>query len=361
MLKRALMLFFLLLLLLILNAFLNPVPEKNVPLGFEPNYGVSYSFEQAGWYSLDPRKSYIELLDSVEFGWVRLPFFWDQMTDENGNLKIEDLEFATREAQKRNVKVVIALGLKTPYYPEYHLPGYIASQLNFGERIGINHPVARDLLEIDRKLVSALSKYDNISHWQIENEPFLANINNWKINKSLLQAEVEVVKGIDGQKRPIILNHVGPSLFDKKYKELLSLLEPNDVLGVNAYFKTQGTYLFTFKILDNEVKVNWPTWLVWPVQSWVGLSPDFSGLEKEAQRAGVNLWILEMQAEPYIRDIESANAVNFFFKPSDIYNADLYLKSHQIHNVGLWGAHFWQFRQKAGDNSWIEAVKSIIN
>ena len=361
MIRRATVLFFLLLIVLILNAFLNPFPKKNTPEGFRPKYGISYSFEQAGWYGLDARKSYIELLDTAKFDWVRLPFFWDQMMDVNGELKVDDLKFAIEEAQKRNVKVIVALGLKTPYYPEYHLPGSISSQIKFGEKIGAYHAVSDDVLAINKKLVEALSKYDNISHWQVENEPFLANVNNWKIDESLIKAEVEVVRSADFKKRPIILNHVGPSVFDKSYKPLFSILETGDVFGVNAYFKTQGVYLASFKVFGKEVRINWPGFLVWPVQSWAGFSPNFSNLANEAQKKGIELWVLEMQAEPYVRSIENAKSNDLFFRAQDIVSADKYLKSNRIEAVGLWGAHFWQFRKKIGDRSWMDSVKSIVN
>lgn len=359
--KRAILLLFLIVLSIILTAFINPIPEKNIIEGYKPKYGTSYSFEQAAWYGLDPRKSYVELLDTFKFDWVRLPFFWDQMVDSNGNLKIGDLMFAIEEAKKRNVKVVIALGLKTPYYPEYHLPESIASQMQFADKVGLNHPVADDLLALDRKLVTTLSKYDNISYWQVENEPYLANVNGWKIERDLIAAEIDIVREADIKKRPIILNHVGPTIFDNQYKQLLPLLMPQDVFSVNAYFKTQGVNLFAFKLFGKKVSVDWPRWLVWPVQSWTFFSVDFGDLKKEVEGKGIKFWVLEMQAEPYIRDLESAQSNDFSFSLDDVWKADTYLRSFRIEAVGLWGAPFWQFRQKAADSSWVDAVKGITN
>ena len=373
MLKRALVIIYLLLFIIIFNAFLNPFPKKNVPEGFGPRYGISYSFEQAEWYGLDSRKAYINLLDQVKVDWVRLPFFWDhpsttlrtsssttsgQSSTNLGN--IDDLKFGIEEAKKRNVKVIIALGAKTPYYPEYHLPKDVAGQIKFGETISLKNPVTARILEIDKKVVETLSAYDNIEAWQVENEPFLANINNWKIGKDLLAAEAEAVRATDPLSRPIILNSVAPTLFDSSYKSLLKILKPGDILGVNAYFKTQGVYLFSFSIFDKEVHVPWPSWLVWPVQSWVGFSVNFGDLRDEATNAGVKLWVLEMQAEPYVRTLDDAKR-NLAYEPGDIVKADGYLKSSMVESIGLWGAPFWQFRQKNGDNSWIEMVQNLVN
>jgi hypothetical protein len=195
----------------------------------------------------------------------------------------------------------------------------------------------------------------------VENEPYLANVNNWKIEDSLIAAEIDVVRKGDPKKRPVILSHVGPAVFDRKWKRLAGHLQPGDVVGVNAYFKTQGTNLFAFSIFGNNVYVPWPKFFVWPVQSWTFLSPDYAYLKKELSKSGVDLWILEMQAEPYIRLIDDANRSESFYKPDDIAKADKYLRSFQIKSIGLWGAGYWQFRESVGDNSWRNAVNNLVN
>lgn len=358
---RLAFLFFVILVVYIVFAFLNPFPKKNTAYGFKPKYGVSYSFEQAAWFGLDSRAAFVRLLDTAHFDWVRLPFFWDQMTTVDGQLKIDDLEFAIIEAEKREVKVVIAMGAKVPYYPEYHLPQNIKLQLKFADTIGVTHAIADDLLEIDRKLVEKLSVYDNISHWQVENEPFLANVNNWKITPELVGREVEVVRSADPKKRPIILSHVGPAVFDRKWEKLEPFLKGGDVLGVNAYFKTQGINLFSLSLFGKVLAVSWPQSLVWPVQSWYGFSPNYAGLKKELGAKGIGLWIMEMQAEPYIRTFDDAKKSKYFYKPADIIKADEYLRSSRVENVGLWGAPFWLYREKIGDKSWLKAVSELVN
>ena len=369
MLKRAGLIIILILFTIIFNAFLNPFPKKNVPEGFRSGYGVSFSFEQAGWYGLEPKKAYVDLLDSVRFDWVRLPFFWDKTflrsegaTDgQVTNLNLEELKFGIEEAKKRNIKVIVALGAKTPYYPEYHLPENIKSRAKFGDTFTLNHPIAADLLAVDRAVVIELSKYENVAYWQVENEPLLANVNNWKIGEDLVKAEVELVRSTDPKRRPIILNHVGPAVFDKKYRELLPLLLPGDVFGVNTYFKTQGTYLFSFKLGAKQIDVPWPEWLVWPVQSWLGFSTDFGGVKKEVENRGLKFWVLEMQAEPYVRTKEDINKIFDYFKADDILKADKFLRSSRVESIGLWGSSYWLYKRGLGDSSWIDAVKVVVN
>lgn len=368
--SRAVLLFFLLIAIYISNAFANPIPKRPVDPNFKPSYGISYSFEQAGWYGLNPRQNYIRLLDEFKFEWIRLPFFWDQMAqlrqgsdgqvDWIFNERFEDLKFAIEEAQKRNVKVIIALGAKTPYFPEYHWPQNVASKVKFAEKITRDHPVAADILTIDRKVVSELAGYENIGWWQVENEPLIGNVNKWKIDPSLVAAEVGIVRRSDPQKRPIILNHAATGFYDASWKKLLSILAPGDVFAVNAFFKTKGTDLVTARLFGRELHVLWPDHLVWPVHSWLFLSPNYRLIKETVEKNGNEFWILEMQAEPYIKKLEEADDPFLTFTPSDIQTGEKFLRSYKIESIGLWGVHFWQYRQKLNDQSWTESVKSIV-
>ncbi|OGD92381.1 hypothetical protein A2697_00895 [Candidatus Curtissbacteria bacterium RIFCSPHIGHO2_01_FULL_41_44] len=345
----------------IAGAFANIIPIRKFDPGFRPVYGTSYSFEQAGWYGLEPREAYVKLLDEFNFDWARLPFFWDEMVDQSGKLVIDDLKFAIEEAKKRNVKVVIALGVKTPYYPEFHLPNEVRSKIKFGNRLTADHPIAKDLIEVDREVVGELSVYDNIIFWQVENEPLIGNVNRWKIDPSLVAAEVDVVRKTDPGKRPIILNHAAVGFYDKSWEELLPILKPGDVFAVNAFFKTKGIDLFNAKIFNREIHIFWPDHFVWPVYSWGLASPDLSEIKKKVEANGNRFWILEMQAEPYIKKLEEAQDLFLSFEPADIKAADSFLKSYEIESVGLWGAHFWQYREKKGDQTWTQTIKDVVN
>lgn len=360
-LRRFLFFFLIIVVVYYANAFLNPIPKRRGAFEYRPLYGTSYSFEQASWYGLNPREEYLKVIGDYKFDWIRLPFFWNQMIDEHGKLNINDLEFAIAEARKRNVKVLVALGAKTPYYPEYHLPENIKNGLVYGQEIDLNSPVSSEILRTTQEVVKKLSRYDNISHWQVENEPLVGNVNRWKMSLELVRAEVDVVRKADFQKRPIILNHAATGFYDNSWKELLSILEPGDVFGVNAYFKTQGINILDFKSAGREVKLKWPKSFTWPVQSWTFISPSFENIKEEVEKKDVNLWVLEMQAEPYIRDESYFSRTDFPFKTQDIVKGNEFLKSYGIESIGLWGVHFWQFSEQRSDNSWVSTVKDIVN
>ncbi len=352
--KLLLVLILLILLVYILNAFLRPIPYRKA-LNYQPVYGTSFSFEQAGWYGLSPRQSFEEMLNNYKFDWIRVPYFW------SGEAGLDDLKYAAETAQKHHVKIVVSLGAKTPYYPEYHLPPDLSSKLKFGQVITLQSAIAENILAEDKKVVEELSAYESISYWQVENEPFLGNVNGWKIGKDLLSAEVSQVRLADPKHRSIILNSYGPPTWDKSYLPLFDLLKPGDIFAVNAYLKSQGTYIVHKKFFGKEITIDWPRKFSWPVQSWLFFSPNYSGLKKETAAKGLGFWILEMQAEPYIRPDDDKNSRDFAFKAGDIVRGDDYLKSAGVDSIGLWGIHFWQYRDKNGDSSWAEAIKNLVN
>ncbi len=363
--KRIIFALSVILILYISNAFLFPFPSRNLAEGFMPNYGFSYSFERAGWFGLDSKKAYVDLLESAHFKWVRLPFFWDTMVKRRGDTwvftgEFENLKFAIEEAKRHNVSVVVVLGAKTPYYPEFHMPQEEASKLKFGDIIDDKSPIVPDLLKVDEMVVSALSGYDNIIFWQVENEPLLANVNNWKIDKSLVLLEMQRVRKTDPYGRPIILNHVGPASVDRRWSKLTALLQTDDAFGVNAYFKTQGTYLFSLDFFGRTLRAPWPRSFSWPVQSWLFISPNFYNLIHDEELGGHDLWVLEMQAEPYIRVIADADREQAF-KALDIGRANRYLVDSRVRYVGLWGAEFWEYRKSKGDLRWMDSVKAIVH
>src|SRR3989338_7351353 len=302
---RAFLLIFFVTFVFVITAFLNPIPVRQIRTDYRPLYGVSYSFEQAGWYGHNPREDYVEMLEEFEFDWVRLPFFWNQMVDPatgEFNQNFENLKFAIAEAQKRNVGVIAAIGAKTPYFPEYHWPREIEDQVKFGEIIDS-----------------------------------------------------------DPKRRPIILNHAATGFYDTSWKKLLPILKEGDVFAVNAFFKTKGTDFITAKFLGREIHVLWPDHFVWPVQSWFVFSPDFSKIKRQVEANGNDLWVLEMQSEPYIKKIEEAKDPVPSFEPEDILAGEKFLRSYQIKSIGFWGVHFWQYREDNGDSSWKDKVKGIVN
>lgn len=331
-----------------------PIPQDEV------SYGFSFAPHPYAVAGLDWKKSYIELLDRFNFKWVRIAFYWDQSTDQAGNLNLTDLTFQIEEAQKRNVSVIIAIGAKTPYYPEVYIPNHLTKDLKFGQELGNSAQIKKALLDVESNLIPKIATYSAITYWQVENEPYAGTRNNWTVGEDLLSEEIKVIKKNDPSKRPIILTHPGPFVWDHDWQKLLKHLAMGDVLAVNYFPKTRTPDVVTINLLGKDLKLIWPDFINIPVYIWGSISPDFEKVKNTVEAHGNKLWIMEMQAEPYLSEFKYARGKIFVFTPEDILKADLAIRKAGIHYIGFWGANWWLLSDKNGDSEWINMVEKVV-
>ena len=71
-------------------------------------YGASFNTEYAQYLGLDPRLSFVKILDNWHFKYIRLSAQWDLIEKEKGKHDWKDLDWMMSEAGKRKVKVVLA-------------------------------------------------------------------------------------------------------------------------------------------------------------------------------------------------------------------------------------------------------------
>lgn len=331
-----------------------PLPRKQVFYGFSFN---PYVFEQLGlnWHS-----AYLKLIDSFDWEWVRLSFYWNKMVDENNVLKLDDLWFQINEAEKRNINVVLVVGVKAPFYPEVYAPAELTKHFTLGENIKADSPTGKTILKVESELVPIIATSSAITYWQVENEPFAGPVNNWQIDISLLEEEMKLVRRLDPMNRPIILTHPAPYPFDSNWKKLLNLLKSGDVLGVNYFPKTRTPDIINFNLFGKHLKVKWPEFVNIPTYIWGPFSPDFKKVAKIVSNNGNKLWVMEMQAEPYLTKFNEVKGKIFVFQPEDIVKSDNQIRKSGINHIGLWGAHWWLLTAERGDSSWIEAVQQIV-
>jgi len=350
-------LFFLLLVIVAVDlqrSWRKPIEKSRV------SYGLNFSPQVFGQTGLDWKNSYTRLLNEYNFSWVRVAFYWNQMVDENGNYHLDDLWFQLNEAEKRNVKVVLVIGAKAPYYPEIYLPEIYTKTMKFGEKISQQSEAGQKLLELEKDLVPKLATSLAITYWQVENEPFSGPVNNWTIDEGLLAKEIELVRSLDPQKRPIILTHPGPYIFDRKWQQLTKLLANKDIFGVNYFPKTRTPDIVTIHLFGKNFKINWPDFINLPVYIWGPISPDFGKVASEVSKNGNSLWIMEMQAEPYLTQFSQEKGKIFVFGPKDIIASDLQIRKYVIDHIGLWGANWWLLEEKRGNNEWLKTVEETV-
>ncbi|MFN7088218.1 MAG: peptidoglycan-binding protein [Candidatus Paceibacteria bacterium] len=295
---------------------------KHSPIEFIP--GVTFSTIQAKRLNLDPEETYLAILDDLGAERLRLVAYWPEIEKLPGEYDFSQLDFQIKEAEKRNAKVILALGIKLPRWPECHLPQWVSGTSNSSKSQIPSKEFEALFFNYISRVVMRYKESSAISMWQVENEPFFKFGLCPQITLEFLKKEVEVVKLLDD--RPILITDSG------ELSSWFSASRLGDVVGTTMYRR-------------NLMKFGYITYPL-PARYY----------EKKAALIkkffGDNVLVIEMQAEPWMR---SANLADFSpeeqFKGLDFerFKSHIaYAKASRLSPVYFWGVEWWYWLKKEG-------------
>jgi len=173
-------------------------------------WGVHFSADHARYLGLDWQEVYLSLLDDLGVRHVKLTAQWNRIEPEEGKYMFGDLDWQIREVADRGGKVVVVVGLKTPRWPECHIPDWVAEKGMGKEEI------QESVLAVVREVITRYRNEDSIFAWQVENEPFFlfGECPSWYRDAAFVKREVALVRELDsaaagGKARPIIMTDTG--------------------------------------------------------------------------------------------------------------------------------------------------------
>ena len=275
-------------------------------------WGVSFSPEYAQYLGLDTKEVFRSVLDDYKFKYLRLTARWDKVESQRGKFDFTDTDYLMNEAAKRGAKVVLAIGQKTPRWPECNVPAW-APGLSDSEYFS----------ELNIFLQAVTEHYKNnpaLEVWQVENEPFLAfGATCRALDDTKLQNEIKVVKNIDSV-HPVLVTDSGElSLWRNTAKA-------GDIFGTTVY------------------RVVWSKFTGYTGYDWM---PSFY-YRLRAQWYGRNpstAWVAELQAEPWVAtQTVNVGNVNEQFKTMNMDRLQKNLEFAKKTGFGrgyLWGVEWW--------------------
>lgn len=312
--------------------------------------GATFSATNARSQGLDPREA---LAQVIELGLepLRLCGYWDRPA--------EDLDWQLDQAQAAGRQVVLTVGMKAPRWPEFHLPPDQTLEVPRGGEVGAALPAARAALAHVGAMVERFRDRGGIAWWQVENEPLnCSGPDRWWISPELLAEEVAAVRARDP--RPVVLTAFGhfdrvldqvsghrffnPSaLLDRGSgvePQLLELLRPGDVLGVDLYHSIgqRGG-----RVAHSGAPVRY-------LEHWLG----------ESRARGVGCWVTELQAEPW----EGGGGTRW--NPRSVRPGDVAERLREAGDGGagtvlLWGVEYWLAQAQRGDRAWLDAGRAALD
>ena len=230
------MLYFLILLLIVIGFFFigkPPQAEKII-------WGVNFSQKHAEGLGIGWQEVYSALIDDLGAKNIKLATYWDLIEKEEGDYDFTDLDLQIKIAAQKRVKLLLVIGMKSPRWPECHIPEW-AKGLDKEEQ-------QEKILSLLEQIVLKYQDSSSIVMWQVENEPFFPFGECPWVDKEFLKKEIEQVKGLDKKKRPVVISDSGEgSLW-------ISAAKLGDIVGTTMYRKVWvhqlGIYL-TYPLTPN--------------------------------------------------------------------------------------------------------------
>ncbi len=288
----------------------------------ELTYGLTFSPLVLNDMGLDWHAAFIDMLDNLKVKKLRLVAYWNIIEAEKDKYTFNDIDWQIEEAQKREAKIILAVGGRLPRWPECHQPDWAKNQ-NKTER-------EQELLDY---LEQTIKRYDSnpaIAAWQIENEPFLFGFGECpKLDKKFLDQEIALAKKLT--KKPIIITDSGE----------LSLWVPAakraDIFGTSIYRHTYSrlldhyiTYPFTPNFFKAKTKIT-----------------ELFTKEKP-------MIVIELQAEPWGKEAYFKLSAEERAKTMDLtkFKENIeFSRQAGFDTFYLWGIEWWYWEKETNQNN----------
>lgn len=293
-------------------------------------WGVTYSLQHAQDLGLDWQETYTKMFEDLNINSVRIPVYWDIIEPQQGAFNFKDLDWQMDEAKRLGKNVVLAIGYKTPRWPECRKPNWVAYDAE---------QIERNLLNYLDEVVNRYKNHDALFAWQVENEPLFDFGECIKREDEFLEKEIAYVKNLDPDHNVIVTDSGELSTWRKVSKS------GGDILGFTTYRIVWNPVFGYFK--------------------WSFLTPEFyrkktTFIDEQIK----DVYAMELQVEPWHENFIANVPVDEqleVFTLNDIQTNLNFGKNLQFSHVYLWGVEWWYYlAQKQNTPAVLELVQKNI-
>ena len=293
-----------------------------------PAYGVTFSTQYAKSLGLDWKQAFLATLDDLKVRKFRIPVYWDDVEAQRGHEDWSDVDWMLQQASSRGADVILAVGRKTPRWPECHVPGWAQ---------GLDEPAQRkEVLRFLKDEVMHFKDQPAIKVWQVENEPLFQFGKCPPPDRDFLKQEIALVRGLD--LRPIMETDSG---------ELSTWIRTGslgDILGISMYRLVWNKYVG---------ELYWPVSPIYYADRMNLISPVVK-----------KVIISELQAEPWFQKPPDQTPLSAQFEQMDAArlrdNAD-FAASTGASEIYLWGVEWWYWLKIQGHDELWQAARALYS
>jgi hypothetical protein len=310
----------------------------------KPQLGTTFSQLQCRYLELNYQTAFRQIA-ALQFDWIRLCCYWNEIEPQPTQFDFTTLDWLLEECERWGVKVILAVGMKVPRWPEFHFPDWLIERYETGSgKTPLDHrspAVAEQTLRFVETVVNHARHSSAIQYWQIENEPFTRlDITGGRfLSDQFVQQEVRLLRQLIRPHQKILLTGSITLPFANSAADEAAFqccLTMADAVGFNVYSKVPiGQSSFYIEPHPSF----WKT-----LQSW----------QTRLQSTGKAAWIAEAQAEPW--EPHQLVPTKGIFHPSSSPQraADLVQKLVALNyqTILLWGCEYWYWHWQHGRPFW---------
>ncbi|MFM7423392.1 MAG: beta-galactosidase [Elainella sp.] len=253
----------------------------------EVRFGTTFSQLQCRYLGLDYRDTFRQIC-GLGFDRIRLCAYWNEIEPQPNQFDFTVLDWLLEECDRQQIQVVLALGMKTPRWPEFHFPDWISQRHETGAGSKPLDQRSPALAEATLTWLSAVVQHlrhaPALAYWQIENEPFtrLEITGGRFLSPAFIRREVALLRELAAQPLLLTGSIALPSANAPEDEAALQdCLTLADAVGLNVYSKVP---LGQTRYYLEPQPAFWQTLERWQIQI------------HQAQKSA---WIAEAQAEPW--------------------------------------------------------------
>jgi hypothetical protein len=304
---------------------------RNVP--DTVTYGVTFSSFHAKELGLDWKEAYRAALDDLRVRRFRIPAYWPDTEPTRDAEEWDDLDYQIREAKARDAKVILAIGRRLPRWPECHVPDW-AKGLSWDDQ-------KLEIREYLRLVVNRYKDESAITHWQVENEPFLnafANEFCGDLDEAFLEEEIALVRELDPH-RPILVTDSGNlGKWTGAYKN-------GDSFGTSMYI-----YFWNEEV--GQFKTKLPA-IVYRMKERA----------MELMYGPKETFLIELSLEPWLPQPTAVSSLEDQLSRMDAVKFDeivLYARETSFDQQYLWGVEWWYYMREKGHGEFWEKARGLL-
>jgi hypothetical protein len=297
-------------------------------------YGTSFSKLHTDDLGLDWKATYLAILNDLGVRHFRFSAHWSYVEPKEGMYDFSTLDFQIREAEKKQAKIILAVGRRVPGYPECHTPDWAKSLSVEQQR--------EKILALIERTVNRYKDSPAVEYWQVENEAYLTFFASDQCGGSLdeefLQKEIDLVHRLDSSRKIILTDSGELSTWYRPYRR-------GDAFGTSIYLYIWNGHVgkFRYPIVPAFFRIKYNL-----VRLFFGAKDSF---------------VIELSSEPWLPGPTKDFSIETQLErmgPDKLKEMIEFAKETGFSRNYLWGAEWWYWMKLKGHPELWDIAKPLF-